>query len=34
MEKAVDSKEYTMTVTGKYEQEEGDNAKPAVIGTC
>lgn len=29
--KAVDSKEYTMTVTGKYEQEEGDNAKPAVI---
>lgn len=29
--KAIDSKEYTMTVTGKYEQEEGDNAKPAVI---
>ena len=29
--KAVGSKEYTMTVTGKYEQEEGDNAKPAVI---
>lgn len=29
--KAVASKEYTMTVTGKYEQEEGDNAKPAVI---
>lgn len=29
--KAVDSKEYTMAVTGKYEQEEGDNAKPAVI---
>lgn len=29
--KAVDSKEYTMTVTGKYEQEEGDNEKPAVI---
>lgn len=30
-EKAVDSKEYTMTVTGKYEKEEGDNEKPAVI---
>ena len=29
--KAVDSKEYTMTVTGKYEEEEGDNEKPAVI---
>ena len=28
---AVDSKEYTMTVTGKYTAEDGDNAKPNVI---
>lgn len=29
--KAADSKEYTVTVKGKYEKEEGDNAEPAVI---
>ena len=28
---AVDSKEYTMTVTGKYTAEDGDNAKPNVM---
>ena len=30
-ENAVDSKAYNMVVTGKYEEEEGDNAKPVVI---